>query len=301
MTDHLKLLPPFTWRGVRYPVTERNYSFAHESVQHKQQRRSGDLVEQTGAHSPVLTYTIPLRSDLFPSLGYGDLFGEGLQLLLDDFRNREPGDLFDPVYGYLRCVPSSYNADLSALKRDGEDLRLEFKHSPEEGADDIAVTPNAVANDAEALNVEATQFQTEAQETEEIAPNTSVKLTEALSRLSSTGRAILALPNDARNEINQIAYWAKEIEDITYEATSPEAIATRHRARETREKALQLLDNATQIRPVRSRTVQRQQSLASLAAEYGVPFEAFLLANPAYAALPLVPVGARVVIPDARR
>lgn len=301
MTDLLKLLPPFTWRGIRYPVTERNFSFAHESVQHKQQRRNNDLVEMTGAHSPVLTYTIPLRSDLFPSLGYGDLFSEGLQQLLDDCRNREPGDLFDPVYGYFRCVPSSYNADLSALRRDGEDLRLEFKHAPEEGEDDIAVTPNAVANEAAALDVEATAFKNEAQETEEIAPNTSIKLTEALSRLSSTGRAILNLPNDARNEINKIAYWAKEIEDIAYEATSPEAIATRHRARETRDKALRLLENANQIRPVKSRVVTQQRSLASLAAEYGVPFEALLLANPALAALPLVPTGSRVVIPDARR
>jgi hypothetical protein len=276
-------------------------SFAHESVQHKQQRRSGDLIEQTGAHSAIFTYTIPMRSDLFPSLGYGDLFGEALQRLLDDCRDSSPGDLFDPVYGYHRCVPGSYTADLSALKRDGEDIRLEFKHSPLEGEDDVAVTPNAVANEAEALTVEATTFQREAKENEEISPNTSIKLTEAMSRLSGFGRAVLNLPNDARNEINKIVYWAKEIEDITTEATSPAAIATRHRARETREKALRLLDNANQIRPVKTRIVSQQKSLASLAAEFGVPFEAFLLANPAYAALPLVPVGSRIVIPDARR
>jgi hypothetical protein len=47
--------------------------------------------------------------------------------------------------------------------------------------------------------------------------------------------------------------------------------------------------------------VLQQKSLASLAAEFGVPFEAFLMANKSLASLPLVPVGSRVVIPDARR
>lgn len=297
MADELKLLPPFTWRGIQYPVTDRTKSFAHESVQHKLQRRNQDLVEQTGAHNAVLTYSIPMRESLFKG-PYQHLFTEGLQGILDDCRDRSPGDLFDPVYGYLRCVPSSYNDELSALRRDGVDLRIEFRHSPEEEDDDIVVTPVSAITESESLAVEAQEFQVTAEEAEEIAPNTSVRLKDMLSGLATTGRRVLATPNDIRSEMNQIKFFAKEIEDITYEATSPEAIATRHRARETRDKAQRVLDNALLIRPVRTRITNTTMSLASLAASFNVPFEAFLRANSALARLPSVPPGTTVTIPD---
>lgn len=300
MADELKLLPPFTWRGIQYPVTDRSFNFAHESVQHKLQRRNQDFVEQTGAHNPVITYSIPMRESLFAG-PYQHLFTEGLQGILDDCRNRSPGDLFDPVYGYLRCVPSSYNDELSALKRDGVDLRLEFRHSPEDEDEDIAVTPVSAVNESESLAVEAQEFQVTAEETQEISPVNSVRLKDMLAGLASTGRRILATPNDIRSEMNQIKFFAKEIEDITYEATSPEAIATRHRARETRDKAQRVLDNSLLVRPVRTRITTTFQSPVSLAASLGVPFEAFLRANPGISRSPSVPPGTTVIIPDAGR
>lgn len=299
MTDQLKLLPPFTWRDVQYPVTRRSYTFAHESVQHKWQRKNGDFVEQTGAHNPVLSYEIPLVDGLYERLGYGALFTDGIQRLLDDFRNREPGDLFDPVYGLLRCVPASYSDDLEAQRRSGVSIRLEFKHSPEREDESIAVTPISAISEAETLAVEAVSFETEASEAGEISPNTSVKLTETLKRLSDTGRAILATPNDVRSEVGKIAYWAREIEDITHEATSVGAILTRHRARETRDKAQRALDNSLQIRPARTEVTTAAQTLSSLAAGFNVDFQAFLNANRTLANRPIVPVGTTVVVPDA--
>lgn len=300
MPDELKLLPPFTWRGVQYPVTDRSMNFAHESVQHKLQRRNQDLVEQTGAHNPVITYSIPMRESLFKG-PYQHLFTEGLQGILDDCRDRSPGDLFDPVYGYLRCVPSSYNDELAALKRDGVDLRLEFRHSPEEEDDDIAVTPVSAVNESESLAVEAQEFQVSSEEAAEISPVNSIRLKDMLSGLAATGRRILATPNDIRSEMEQIKFFAKEIEDITYEATSPEAIATRHRARETRDKAQRVLENALLVRPVRTRVTQTRMSAVSLAASLGVPFEAFIRANRSLASSPSVPGGTVVIIPDANR
>mgnify|MGYP001947113027 CR=1 FL=1 len=276
----------------------RSATFAHEGVDHKWQRKNGDFVEQTGAHNFVLTYRIPMRDGLFEKLGYGQLFSERLQKLLDDCRDETPGELWDPVLGLLRCVPKSYRDDLEPTKRDGTDITLEFKHAPEREGEDVVVTPAAATNAAEAMAVEAASFEADAIEAEEISPNRSVELKELLQGLSNTGRAILAAPNDVRNEMNQIRFWAKDIEDIANEATSVDAIMTRHRARDTRDKANRVLDNSLLIRPVRTDITTTPRSVASLAAEYGVTFQEFLLANPSLGASPTVQVGTTVVIPD---
>ena len=299
MTDQLKLLPPFTWRDVQYPVVRRSMNFSHESVEHKWQRRNGDFVEQTGAHNPVYSYDIPMRADLLDRLGYGNIFAEGLQQLLDDCRDKKPGELFDPRYGLLTCVPTSFTDDLDAAKRDGTDIRVEFKHAPESEFDDIALTPISAISEAESLAVEATALQVSEEEAQEISPNNSIKLTDALRGLAQTGQAILATPADIRAEVGKIAFWAKEIEDVVEQSVSPDAILTRHRARETRDRASRVLENGLQIRPVRTELTQRAQSLSSLAAEFKVDFQAFLSANSALASRPIVPVGTLVVIPDA--
>ena len=199
----------------------------------------------------------------------------------------------------LTCVPTSFTDDLDAAKRDGTDIRVEFKHAPESEFDDIALTPISAISEAESLAVEATALQVSEEEAQEISPNNSIKLTDALRGLAQTGQAILATPADIRAEVGKIAFWAKEIEDVVEQSVSPDAILTRHRARETRDRASRVLENGLQIRPVRTELTQRAQSLSSLAAEFKVDFQAFLSANSALASRPIVPVGTLVVIPDA--
>src|SRR5262245_39843475 len=118
MTDVLRLLPPFEWRGVRYPVATRSVSFQHEQAQHRIQYKDGEFIEQTGARNYTFNYTIPMREDIARG-PYKNLFSSGLIPLLIDCRNREPGQLVDPVYGEFRCVPTSYNDDIDVGKRDG--------------------------------------------------------------------------------------------------------------------------------------------------------------------------------------
>ncbi len=303
MTDQLRLLPPFEWRGKQYPVTERNANFAHESVRHKLQRRNQDLIEQTGAHNFVFSYTIPMREDLFRG-PYRHLFTEGLQPLLNDIRNREPGDLVDPILGLFVCVPNSYDDTSDPNKRDGTDIKVEFTHSPDDDGDDdivVTLTGKAVAQESEAFEVAVAEFAVEANEAEEISPNTSVKLTDFLRELSTFGRAVLNTPNDAIAEMNRIVYWAAELEDIVSEASSPNVEAVRLRARTLREKAFRVLENAAQLNPVRTLFVETPRSLTSIAAELGVTVESLLKANQALARSPMVKPGTNVVIPDAKR
>ncbi len=130
MTDVLRLLPPFEWRGRRYPVLTRAVSFAHDNAPHKLQYRDGEFVEMTGAKSFTFTYTLAMREDIARG-PYKNLFTEGLIPLLTDCRDRTPGPLVDPVYGEFRCVPASFTDDSDNNKRDGTDVRVEFTHAPE--------------------------------------------------------------------------------------------------------------------------------------------------------------------------
>lgn len=301
MTDQFSLLPRFSWRGVDYPIAERSASFAHEQVQHKLQRRNLDLVEQTGAHNFVLTYLIPMREDLYRG-PYKNLFTEGLQRLLDDFRNKEAGDLWDPIYGLLRCVPTSYDDQSDVNKRDGTDIRVEFTHAPESAFDGVAVTPtgSAVTQDADVFQAEVQAFEVAANEADEIDPVTSVKLTELLTNVSSFGRRVLNTPNDVLGEMNKITILAKDIEDTLEEATAPDVRAVKSRARDIRSRAYSVLESSAQINPVRTTYVATAQSVTSLAAQFKVSVAELLRANPQLARRPLVLPGTTVVIPSGK-
>lgn len=301
MTDQLALLPTFSWRGVTYPVAERSVSFTHENVQHKLQRRNLDLVEQTGAHNFVLTYSIPMREDLNKG-PYVNLFTEGLQRLLDDCRNKEAGDLWDPIYGLLRCVPTSYDDNSDVNKRDGTDIKVEFLHSPESADDDIAVTPtgSAVSQDSREFEAEVQAFEVAANEADEIDPVTSIKLTDLLTQTSAFGRIALNTPNEILGEMNKITLLAKDIEETLEDATAPDVQVVRNRARNIRDRAYQVLQNSAQINPVRTSYVTTAKSVTSLAAEFKVSVAELLRANPQMATRPLVQPGTTIVIPSGK-
>lgn len=299
MTDVLAQLPRFQWRGVEYPVTSRSVSFAHETVQHKLQRRNEDLVEQVGAHNLVLTYTIPMRDGLMRG-PHDALFSLGMQTLYQDCRNRESGPLIDPILGAIRCVPSSYNDETDVQKRDGTDVKVEFTQSPEEDGEELDFpSVDVAAGSAEELDVAVQEFLEEESENTEIPPDTRVNLKQLVSDTVAFGRGVLAIPNDVRSEILQYAYYAKQVEDITVKAHDPATFDLWDASRTSRDNANRAADNAAQVRPVRIVTVEQAMSPVSFAAKYGVPLSAVIQVNPSISNRPTIPVGTNVILPDA--
>lgn len=140
MPDIFSLLEPFRWRGVEYPVMERNVSFLHENVDHRIQYRANDFPEPIGPHSFLFKYTVPMRQDIIVG-PFEDLFNVGLPILVRDMRNKEPGDLSDPVYGSYRCIPVSFSETTDINKRDGTDVQIEFLHAPRIGDSDPELPP----------------------------------------------------------------------------------------------------------------------------------------------------------------
>jgi len=299
MTDVFRLLPPFQWRGRKYPVTARSVSFAHDGADHKLQYRDDEIVEQLGAQGLTFSYTVPMREGIARG-PYKSLFNEGLPVLFRDVRNRSADALIDPVYGEFRCVPKSFNDDSDVNKRDGTDIRLEFKLSPELGNADpeLAQTITGIqglVSDAGALDEEVKA----ADWAQEPSPE---GMTDVLSAINGIGQQGLAQVDKLSAALDDLAFKCEKIEKTADRAENPQNWPLRNSARRDREAALRLKrrlaeDPARKIVRVTRRTAT---TVSSLAAELGMSVVDLIKLNPALARSPIVRPGTPYSAPQAR-
>lgn len=304
MPSEFSKLPKLSWRGQSLPIAARSVSFAHESVQHKLQRRNQDLIEQTGAHNLVFTYTVPMRSGIFKGEYGSKLFGEGLQKLFRACRDKTPGILVDPVYGQRRAVCSSYNDDTDLGRTDGVDIRLEFTDAPEDGDDDTFNFPT--------FNTAKDSQKKTSQTVVKIArPDPTKPETAALKkRTTNLGDALIQYQNfgvSTVNELKQSSYQAKRVEDIVTDALKNavtrgtadalDLFGLQQAARRQRDDAIRAQKNDADQARAKVIINAITRSLTSIAATYGVSVESLIAANPDLAKKPSVPVGAVVKIP----
>ena len=217
MTDVLRLLPPFRWRGVAYPVLSRGVSFAHDGAPTRIQYRDGEFFEQMGARSPTFTYGLALREDIAIKQ-YRALFREGLPLLFRDIRNRERGLLEDPVYGSFFCVPQTFDEDLDINKRDGTDVRVTFVHSPDiagEFAEEPAPTIQGLVTDAGALNSDISKVDW----TQSESPQPEI---DALNAISGFGAQVETNVAKTRSALQNVAFQLEKVEEQAARLESPD-------------------------------------------------------------------------------
>lgn len=311
MVDILKTLPPFQWRGIKYPLTSRSVSFRQQRVEHPLERRNQELVEQTGARNYVFSYTIPMREELFRG-PYSNLFTDGLQTLLSDCRDRVPGELIDPIYGTFRVVPSTYNDETDVQRRDGTDIRIEFVQSPEDDDSDLDDPPTiqAVEKERDNLLADVVEFEESDPELAEALPPVTLDQESQDPRgLFRTARDIIAFPNGVFQQVMgqanfqvtrvlAIAERAKELEQTVQTVATPEAWLTQQTLRRIRDLSNRTVENQGQLKPVKFRTTVGAHSVTSLAAEYGVTVDQLLDSNPRLSSVSTVPSGTNIIIPD---
>ncbi len=236
MTDVLKLLPPLEWRGAQYPVTARSVSFRHEGIEHTVQYRDFEFTEQLGAHGLTFRYTIPTREDIAKG-PYKQLFVQGLPRLFRDMQNREAGDLLDPELGFFRCVPTSFDETTDVQKRDGSDVQVEFRYSPELTDEPTELQTNlegaisGLETDSGALDQEIAKVDWE----QEPSPEPTVDIFQAVNGLLSQG---LANIDKVTAKFDDFAGKMEAIEATTERLSKPELWPMRATARRMRELAL---------------------------------------------------------------
>lgn len=305
-TDVLKLLPPLMWRGINYPIISRDVGFAHESVQHKLERRNEDLVEQTGARNMTFSYTFPMREGLFKG-PYKSMFIEGLRKLLADCRNKTPGILVDPVYGEYRCVPASYQDGMDLGKRDGTDIKVEFLHSPEEGASSAPEMPtirktiiegiNTTDEAAKLAEVAGTPAAAKVVLTKPKEPGNDGQ-TDLLSAINGVYRQGLNVAERLNAIIENEVFRLRKLEDTANELIGPNAWIVRRSSRLARDSASALKSQSFSPVPVRVVVNASPRSVTSLAATLGISVADLIRANPSLSRSPIVRAGTNVIIPQ---
>ena len=285
MTDVLRLLQPFKWRGIAYPVLTRDVDFAHEGAPNRIQYRDGEFFEQLGTRSPTFRYTLAMREDIAIK-GYRNLFTEGLPILFRDMRDRTSSLLEDPVYGSFACVPQIFGESTDINKRDGTDVRVEFVHSPDiaaQFAEEPAPTIQGLVTDAGALNQEITRVDW----TQTESPQPEI---DALDAITGIGGQAQASAGKIRSGLEHFAFQMEKLEEQAALLESPDGFQIQRTARRNRAAATALAQRAKD--PQKRIVVvlaKYQKTISGVAAEAGMTVKELLDLNPSLVKKPFIP------------
>lgn len=296
MTDVLSALPRFTWRGQTLPITSRTVRFSHDDTDHTFQYRDGEIIERNGVKNWTLNYTIPFRQDIAKG-PYTNLFTVELLAFIFACRDKTPDTLRDPVIGSLRAVCSTYEEETDVLKRDGTDVRVEFKHSPlledvqlETIQGGISGLSN-VGSQAGVLDADVARVLWPPQVP---SPEPS---TDPLSAISGFGRQIINQGNKLSAALDNVAYKAEQIETTAALLEDPHTFQMARSSRRLQTAALKLKDRIQNPeRRILRVTLAYSKSLSRIAADSAMTVEDLLKLNPTIAGRPLVPAGTVVGI-----
>jgi hypothetical protein len=287
MSDALRLLAPFEWRGQVYPVSARDYGFRHEGSPVSIQYRDGQLYDMTGAQSPTYRYTIPMRQDI--AIGtYKNLFTEALPILFAAMRDRSTGLLVDPIHGPAKCKPQTYAESLNLGMRDGIDLEVEMVESPDLTDEDEVFKPlsaEGLTSDAGALDEEIQRVDWQ----QEPSPEPTVDILDAIS---GVGAQIDANVGKFNSGLHKYAFQMEKIEAQAKRLENPDGWQIARSARRNRAAALKLAERTRDPskRVVRV-LVKYGKTISGAAAEAGMTVQELIRLNPSLAALGHVPAG----------
>jgi hypothetical protein len=299
VTDELRRLPPFRWRGIAYPVLARNVSFSHDGAPTRIQYRDGEFIEQLGARSPTFSYTLALREDIAIK-DYLNLFTEGLPILFRDMLDKTRAILEDPVYGSFSCVPQSFDDDIDLQKRDGTDVRVIFTRSVDI-ASPFAEEPNptisGLITDAGKLDEDLARVDWG----QEASPEPSM---DALNAIAGFGAQIEGNANKGVAALEATAFKLEKIEEQAARLENPDGFQIQRAARRNRAAATNLASRARDPqRQVVTVTARYLKTISGVAAEAGMTVKELLDLNPSLARRPSVPPNTpiRVYRADGRR
>jgi hypothetical protein len=287
MSDALRLLAPFEWRGQIYPVSARDYGFRHEGSPVSIQYRDGQLYDMTGAQSPTYRYTIPMRQDI--AIGtYKNLFTEALPILFAAMRDRSTGLLVDPIHGPAKCKPQTYAESLNLGMRDGIDLEVEMVESPDLVDEEEVFKPisaEGLTSDAGALDAEIERVDWQ----QEPSPEPTVDILDAVSGAFAQVDANIGKFNSG---LHKYAFQMEKIEASAAKLQNPDGWQIQRAARRNRAAALALAgrgrDPSKRIVAVRNKY---EKTISGAASDAKMTVQAFIRLNPSLAALGRVPAG----------
>lgn len=296
MTDVLSKLPRFSWRGQELPITSRQVRFSHEDTDHTFQYRDGEIIERKGVKNWTFSYTIPFRQDIAKG-PYRNLFSEQLLAFIFACRDKSPDTLRDPVIGSFRAVCSTYEEETDVLKRDGTDVRVEFRHAPL--LDDVELEViqgglsglGAVSSQAGALDADVSVVLWPPQ-----VPSPS-PTSDPLQAIAGFARNIENQGNKISAALDATAYKAEQVEESAARLEDPHTFQLIRSSRRVQAAALRLKERIqSPDRRILRVTTAYAKSISRIAADAGMTVQQLLQLNPTIAGRPIVPANTVVSI-----
>jgi hypothetical protein len=296
MPDEFDKLPAFEWRDQKYPISARDATFTQDGIEHKIEYRDNEFLEQLGAGSLSFTYTLVMRQGVAKG-AYKDLFVKGYPLLFAACRDHEEGVLVDPFLGEFVCAPKLWNDNTDFSKRDGADVRVEFRHSPkiDEAEDLRPITIQGVVDEAGKLDEEIKKVDWE----QEPSPE---PMSDVIDAITGVGAKLEANAGKVDAGLNDLAFKCEKLDHQIDRLENPNVWPLKRSARRTRAAALSLQKRAKDpSKQVVTVVNNYNRTLLVLAQEVGMTVQELILQNPSFALSPFVLAGTAVNIVKKKR
>lgn len=291
MTDQLSKLRVATFRGAKFPYTQRRADHAWQNTEHGIAYRDGQLVDTTGGRNWAYVFTVPFREGVTVQ-PWANLFTVGLPAFLKLYQEGLEGELIDPIHGSVTVKPASWTENLDVARRDGEDVEIAFIKSPSLiAAEEVTQIPPPAAVEAAASRLDDL---VESVDWEQLDPPEPT--VDPLSAIYGVGAQIDGEQERVAGKLsgisdrgNAVLNQAERLEDgESRSEVLRDASRLRITARRAADKA------ATPGRTVSTVIVRSGMSIAALAQLLGMTLEDLLKANPSLATSPRVPPGTEV-------
>lgn len=310
MTDVLKDLPVFRWRGRAYPVTARRVSFRQGNVEHALERKDNAEVESTGYDNILFEYTLAIRDGLMRG-PYEGAFSIGYRILFADCLNNAVGELIDPLLGAKLCKAQSLDDTTDVRMRDGTGVTVQFIHTPDDEEADTSALPTAKTVDSQAASVAAVTVEATGLAAGDPAAPVQIEEQGSLIDFLTAAEQIVNAPRNILNQyqgaaarstarLERVAGIAKTLESYATQGVGPVYWNLEQQSRDLRNAASVAQQNRSQVSPVRTAFAGQGQTISTLAAQLGVSVDALMRANPRLSRYPIIPTGFEVAVPNAR-
>ena len=134
--DIIHRLDELRWRGISAPASSIETAFDQSTVEHLRPGEDDGLLEATGRTPIQVSATLHFRNALFASQGdswksNGPLYPKQYLEFVDACADSSTGILNHPTLGPMTAKIISFRSNLSADKRDGEDVQVVWKKTLE--------------------------------------------------------------------------------------------------------------------------------------------------------------------------
>lgn len=269
MTDILAQLHDASWRGIAFPVMNRDFGFQQSHEEHRFIFRDEQLIESLGSQNPTYRYSIPFREDIvkgpFKNL-FVSVYPDFLQACLD----RTNGILDDPFHGPVQAKVVSLAEHADVDRRDGIDVDVEWITSPDEDFDrqelgTLISTLQGAHHTQDYLDQQAAQL--DAATKQKIADFNKGSENGKLNPLDvATGafNQVEVAGNKYQASLGDVAFRAEKLDDSLRRLQRPDLHPTRMAARRLQLAAIDLA-RAQALQPqARGRRIAIYQTPASI-------------------------------------